>query len=106
MSVFCFCVGVYATITPQNNSLTAGGDDDGNDEAVDAQHTRHDDLDGGGDGCGGEAKVEKKKTLRPLASHPPFFHLLSTLTGTIDFMTSSGRMTPMDAMPTPDLAVP
>ena len=27
-------------------------------------------------------------------------------TGTIDFMTSSGRMTPMDAMPTPDLAVP
>lgn len=24
--------------------LTAGGDDDGNDEAVDAQHTRHDDL--------------------------------------------------------------
>jgi hypothetical protein len=27
-------------------------------------------------------------------------------TGTIDFMTSSGRMTPMEAMPTPDLAVP
>jgi hypothetical protein len=29
-----------------------------------------------------------------------------SLTGTMDFMTSSGRMTPMDAMPTPDLAVP
>ena len=27
-------------------------------------------------------------------------------TGTMDFMTSSGRITPMDAMPTPDLAVP
>ena len=27
-------------------------------------------------------------------------------TGTMDFMTSSGRMTPMEAMPTPDLAVP
>ena len=29
-----------------------------------------------------------------------------SLTGTMLFMTSSGRMTPMDAMPTPDLAVP
>jgi hypothetical protein len=27
-------------------------------------------------------------------------------TGTIDFMTSSGRITPMEAMPTPDFAVP
>lgn len=27
-------------------------------------------------------------------------------TGTIDFITSSGRMTPIDAIPTPDLAVP
>ena len=27
-------------------------------------------------------------------------------TGTMDFMTSSGRMTPIEAMPTPDLAVP
>ena len=27
-------------------------------------------------------------------------------TGTMDFITSSGRMTPMEAMPTPDLAVP
>jgi hypothetical protein len=27
-------------------------------------------------------------------------------TGTIDFITSSGRITPMDAMPTPDFAVP
>ena len=57
-------------------------------------------------GVGVRQRSKKKKTLRPLASHPPFFHLLSTLTGTIDFMTSSGRMTPMDAMPTPDLAVP
>ena len=27
-------------------------------------------------------------------------------TGTIDFMTSSGRITPTEAMPTPDFAVP
>lgn len=27
-------------------------------------------------------------------------------TGTMDFMTSSGRITPIEAMPTPDLAVP
>lgn len=27
-------------------------------------------------------------------------------TGTMDFMTSSGRMTPIDAMPTPAFAVP
>ena len=27
-------------------------------------------------------------------------------TGTIDFITSSGRITPIEAMPTPDLAVP
>lgn len=27
-------------------------------------------------------------------------------TGTMDFITSSGRITPMDAMPTPALAVP
>lgn len=27
-------------------------------------------------------------------------------TGTMDFITSSGRMTPMEAIPTPDLAVP
>ena len=27
-------------------------------------------------------------------------------TGTMDFITNSGRITPMDAMPTPDFAVP
>ena len=45
------------------------------------------------------APVAPQKTI-----HPPFF--FSALTGTIDFITSSGRITPMDAMPTPDLAVP
>lgn len=48
-------------------------------------------------------KVETPRNARPVST---CHHLLSTRTGTIDFMTSSGRMTPMDAMPTPDLAVP
>jgi len=63
------------------------------------EHVRHPVDDGGwtrGKGRG--------RPLPPTARKKAFARNLRT--GTMDFMTSSGRMTPMDAMPTPDLAVP
>ena len=57
---------------------------------------------------GGGGRRSRRASMRASggAQSTPALSLSLPLTGTMLFMTSSGRMTPMDAMPTPDLAVP
>ena len=77
-------------------------DDHRRDEAVDAQDTRHDH---GNDGLPKPGQHSLREPLR---------HDIESLSGSKttmsglqqSFMIMSGRITPMDAMPTPDLAVP
>ena len=103
-------IGLSGSPLLEHKQRTARGDDNGNDEAVDAEHARHDDLTKR-EKRGGSRKMRARGGKRgrgrweAAAASGVFLSSLS-LTGTMLFMTSSGRMTPMDAMPTPDLAVP
>ena len=78
--------------------LTLGADDNGDNEPVDANHTSHDD---GDDGCTVDAKVSDAFMISPISAKGGRGGLLHS-----HFMMRPGCMTPIEQMPTPDLAVP